>query len=328
MWGQTPDEMFQRRNKKDQTINDMHNVAFPSQFSQDATAVNTPHRGSSDEENKEPNEDGTWGERDVGGPVDHREAMLDYEDMRQELTRLSIQRTKSRAQSHGGAKPSALRTLTASTARRRTTRRDSSATVDTAVTEDVEANAGAEDEEPDFDMGGFLKDGHFEKRVGGRSAKRVGVVYRNLTVKGVGASMMFTKSLPEAIIGTFEPDLYRLVTRFVPKLNVGKAPPVKILLKDFTGSVQDGEMMLVLGRPGSGCSTFLKVIANQRDSYASVEGDVTYGGLSAEDQKKRYKGEVNYNPEDDQHLPNLTVWQTLRFALMNKTRKHEAGSIP
>jgi ATP-binding cassette subfamily G (WHITE) protein 2 (SNQ2) len=31
------------------------------------------------------NNDGTWGERDVGGPVDFRAAMQDYEDMRREL---------------------------------------------------------------------------------------------------------------------------------------------------------------------------------------------------------------------------------------------------
>ncbi len=70
------------------------------------------------------------------------------------------------------------------------------------------------------------------------------------------------------------------------------------------------------------------MIANERKTYAAVEGEVNYGGISAEEQKKHYKGEVNYNPEEDQHLPALTVWQTLCFALMNKTKKHEEGSIP
>lgn len=87
-------------------------------------------------------------------------------------------------------------------------------------------------------------------------------------------------------------------------------------------------MMLVLGRPGSGCSTFLKAIANDRESFAEVTGDVTYGGISAAEQRKNYRGEVNYNPEDDQHFPTLNVWQTLKFSLLNKTRKHEKGDIP
>lgn len=89
-----------------------------------------------------------------------------------------------------------------------------------------------------------------------------------------------------------------------------------------------GDMCLVLGRPGSGCSTFLKAIANNRESYAAVEGDVHYGGISAEQQKKQFRGEVNYNPEDDSHMANLNVWQTLKFALTNKTKKKEKGDIP
>jgi ABC-type multidrug transport system ATPase subunit len=32
------------------------------------------------------------------------------------------------------------------------------------------------------------------------------------------------------------------------------------ILKDFNGLVRKGEMLLVLGRPGSGCSTLLKTL--------------------------------------------------------------------
>jgi ABC transporter len=100
------------------------------------------------------------------------------------------------------------------------------------------------------------------------------------------------------------------------------------LIHDFTGVVRDGQMLLVLGRPGSGCSTFLKAVANKREAFASVEGEVSYGGIPAQEQAKHYKGEVNYNEEDDQHFPTLTVEQTLDFSLLNKTKKHEKGDIP
>jgi ATP-binding cassette subfamily G (WHITE) protein 2 (SNQ2) len=100
------------------------------------------------------------------------------------------------------------------------------------------------------------------------------------------------------------------------------------LIHDFTGVVRDGQMLLVLGRPGSGCSTFLKAVSNKREAFAGVEGEVSYGGISAQEQAKHYKGEVNYNEEDDQHFPSLTVEQTLEFSLLNKTKKHEKGSIP
>ena len=112
----------------------------------------------------------------------------------------------------------------------------------------------------------------------------------------------------------------------MPKL--GAQGEKRDLIHDFSGVVRDGEMLLVLGRPGSGCSTFLKAITNKRESFADVEGEVHYGGIHAEEQKKNYRGEVNYNEEDDQHFPTLTVEQTLSFSLLNKTRKHEKGDIP
>jgi ABC-type multidrug transport system ATPase subunit len=50
--------------------------------------------------------------------------------------------------------------------------------------------------------------------------------------------------------------------------------------------------------------------------------------MPADYQSKYFRGEVNYNPEDDQHFPSLNVWQTLKFSLMNKTRKHDQAEIP
>src|SRR5271169_4471250 len=69
----------------------------------------------------------------------------------------------------------------------------------------------------------------------------------------------------------------------------------RTLLHDFSGSVKDGEMLLVLGRPGSGCSTFLKTIALQTEGYESVEGEVLYGGLTAKEVRQHYRGQVVYN---------------------------------
>jgi len=92
-------------------------------------------------------------------------------------------------------------------------------------------------------------------------------------------------------------------------------------------------MCLVLGCPGAGCTTFLKAIANQRDGYARVSGEVLYAGITAEEMAKRYEGEVVYNHEsnvptlslflpkltpaliDDLHIATLTVAQTISFAL-------------
>ncbi|KAI9794987.1 MAG: hypothetical protein M1816_000007 [Peltula sp. TS41687] len=94
----------------------------------------------------------------------------------------------------------------------------------------------------------------------------------------------------------------------------------------WTGFGLPGEMVLVLGKPGAGCSTFLKVIANQRSGYSEIGGSVRYGPLEARAFAEHYRGEVLYNDEADIHLPSLTVGQTLGFALDSKTpRKRRSG---
>lgn len=64
-----------------------------------------------------------------------------------------------------------------------------------------------------------------------------------------------------------------------------------------SGILKPGEMCLVLGCPGAGCTTFLKTIANQREDFANISGQVLYAGMDAAEMAKFYKGEVVYNEE-------------------------------
>ncbi|CAN9215230.1 unnamed protein product [Alternaria alternata] len=275
---------------------------------------------------------GTWGERDAG-KLDTRAAAEDLEVLRGELASLSNSRSR-------GAQSQRSNPLSRTVSR--VSGRQSQSHPRGSITRAEEGTGDAEDDEPgdigaaaapaekedDFELDEFMREGHFEKRKDGQSAKKVGVIYKNLTVKGVGSTASFARTLPDAILGTFGPDLYKIVTGFVPALKLGRHNQMRTLIHDFSGVVKDGEMMLVLGRPGSGCSTFLKAISNNRESYAAVEGDVSYGGIPAGKQKKQFRGEVNYNPEDDSHMADLNVWQTLKFALTNKTKKNEKHEIP
>lgn len=77
--------------------------------------------------------------------------------------------------------------------------------------------------------------------------------------------------------------------------------------------------LVVLGRPGAGCTSLLKVLANQRGEFHSVSGDVHYDSFSSEDIEKHYRGDVQYCPEDDVHFPTLTVEETLSFAAKTRT---------
>lgn len=87
----------------------------------------------------------------------------------------------------------------------------------------------------------------------------------------------------------------------------------------MNGFAKDGEMLLVLGRPGAGCTTLLKIISNMRKSFTDVRGTVNYGGFSHIEFSKRFHGQTCYNSEEDQHYPTLSVKQTLQFALRTKT---------
>ena len=283
---------------------------------------------------------GTWGERDVGG-FNEAEAAAQFQALRRNLTQLSRTRSKDTQPSLKrtiSARSGLSRKATRQTLERPGTARTASITESTTESatetpaEEADLEAGEEkekegDEDDDLELDHFLREGHFEKRTEGSSAKKVGVIFKDVTVKGIGSTSSFVKTLPNAILGTFGPDLFAIISRFIPAL-ARKRGETRTILQDFTGCVRDGEMLLVLGRPGAGCSTLLKVLANNRGSYAEVSGDVSYGGISAEKQKKRFRGEVNYNGEADVHFASLNVWQTFTFALLNKTKKHLREDVP
>jgi ATP-binding cassette subfamily G (WHITE) protein 2 (SNQ2) len=66
-------------------------------------------------------------------------------------------------------------------------------------------------------------------------------------------------------------------------------------------------MVLVLGRPGSGCTTFLKVISNQRYGYTKVDGKVLYGPFDSDFFEKRYRGEAVYCEEDENQVSSKYI---------------------
>lgn len=118
---------------------------------------------------------------------------------------------------------------------------------------------------------------------------------------GLGASTKYQ----DTVFSLFNP------LNFASRIRDVFHPPVKDILDGFEGSVKPGEMLLVLGKPGSGCSTLLKVLANERKGYKYIYGDISYDGISPSAMEKRYRGDIAYVPEDDFHFPSLTVRQTL-----------------
>lgn len=144
--------------------------------------------------------------------------------------------------------------------------------------------------------------------------KQIPLAFTNLSVAAPDPGLVTVKTLPKAIINTFGPDQAAwLVQNLFKPLGLVKPPKNKTILHDFTGLVRPGEMLLVLGRPGSGCSTFLRTAANR--SALKVTGELQYAGLGHEEFYKKHRRETLYLPEEDKHIPTLTVRQTLEFAL-------------
>lgn len=127
--------------------------------------------------------------------------------------------------------------------------------------------------------------GDFQQREAhGFRHKRLGVVFSDLTVKGMGGLRLTIRTFPDAIKELF------LFPVIAVMMRVMKKTP-KLILSGFNGFLRPGEMCFVLGRPNSGCSTFLKVVANQRIGFMGVDGDIEYGGIDASTMSKLYKGE-------------------------------------
>ncbi|KAL5519561.1 SNQ2_2 [Sanghuangporus vaninii] len=171
-----------------------------------------------------------------------------------------------------------------------------------------------------FDLREYLSSTNDKETAHGLKHKHVGVTWEDLEVKGVGGvdHKFYIRTFGQACLEfCLLPYIWfmKLLGYIMPSTAV---QPVRTIIQKQSGILKPGEMCLVLGCPGSGCTTFLKAISNQRREYHSITGDIRYAGIDAEEMAKHYKGEVVYNQEDDIHLATLTVGQTIGFALSTK----------
>lgn len=144
--------------------------------------------------------------------------------------------------------------------------------------------------------------------------------WKNLSASGDSADVAYqttVSNLPTKLIST----AYR-------QLRPAKETDTFQILKPMDGLVKAGELLVVLGRPGSGCSTLLKTISSNTHGFkVSKDSVISYKGLSPRDISKHFRGEVVYNAEADIHLPHLTVYQTLLTVARLKTPSNRIPGI-
>ncbi|EWY79926.1 hypothetical protein FOYG_16990 [Fusarium oxysporum NRRL 32931] len=135
-----------------------------------------------------------------------------------------------------------------------------------------------------------------------------GFAFRKLTVHGSGPAVE-----QQDTIWTLLTSLINVKAWIRPKHS-------KTILQDLDGVVQKGELFLVLGSPGSDCTTFLKTITGKcvawsltQHQFYGIQASLTESWLDT------FKDKVIYNQEVDEPPPCLTVEQTLVFAAAMRT---------
>lgn len=102
---------------------------------------------------------------------------------------------------------------------------------------------------------------------------RIGVSFLHLSCHGFAGS---ESSRYQQTVTSWALAIPRFLVRFVS----GRPSRKVQILHDFSGIVKPGEMLLVLGRPGSGCSTMLKTLAGDTHGFHVEDTkSVNYQGL-------------------------------------------------
>lgn len=161
----------------------------------------------------------------------------------------------------------------------------------------------------DFDAAAILSAFVRDSEEQGIHIRKSGVIAEDVSVTGVDARFLEGQTfgdilmLPRTIFRGIRASRHKKMRKIIQGVNLLALP---------------GEMILVLGRPGAGCSSFLRTISGEVDQFPEITGDISYDGIPQKDMMKKYKPDVIYNGEMDVHFPHLTVKQTLDFALACK----------
>lgn len=96
------------------------------------------------------------------------------------------------------------------------------------------------------------------KSLNGEPARNLGFTFRSLSAYGYGTPTDYQKNFVNVFLDA--PALVRGLFGIAHKTKIQ-------ILEDFEGLLNSGEMLVVLGRPGSGCSTLLKTLSGQIDGF-------------------------------------------------------------
>ncbi|KAL9057263.1 MAG: hypothetical protein Q9162_002467 [Coniocarpon cinnabarinum] len=150
-------------------------------------------------------------------------------------------------------------------------------------------------------------------------SRTAGYSFQNLNAHGFGSATDYQKSVGNVLL-----DIVGLARK---ALRLDKPRRIDIL-RNLEGVVQPGEMLVVLGPPGSGCSTFLKTVAGETHGFFLENGsELNYQGIAPKQMHKNFRGEAIYTAEVDVHFPMLSVGDTLAFAAKARSPRSVPGGL-
>ena len=101
--------------------------------------------------------------------------------------------------------------------------------------------------------------------------RTLGIAFSNLNVHGFGSDTDYQKSVGNVWLEALGLARKALGTQSQRRIHI---------LQSLEGTVEAGEMLVVLGPPGSGCSTFLKTIAGETYGFhVDKESSINYQGM-------------------------------------------------
>lgn len=157
----------------------------------------------------------------------------------------------------------------------------------TAGPDDFASDSALNPESADFDVTKWTRNFVSQLNEQGHKSTELGVLFSDLDVFGSGSALQLQETVESV---------------FLAPLRVGellsRKKQHKQILHGFNGLLRSGELLAVLGRPGSGCSTFLKSICGELHGLTLGKNThIHYNGAAQHQMKKEFKGEVIYNQE-------------------------------
>lgn len=139
-----------------------------------------------------------------------------------------------------------------------------------------------------FDLSKWLRQFIHEMQKEGYTLREAGVAYKDLSVSGTGAALQLQSTVRDFLTAPL-----RIGQLFSFKHKVHKP-----ILRKFDGMLGSHELLIVLGRPGSGCSTLLKTMTGELHGLHLGGGStIHYNGIPQKEMMKEFKGEAAYNQE-------------------------------